>query len=68
MAKESTISKLEAHEKECALRYSFIEKQLQDIDSRLEKGNVRFSKLEAMIWGLYVVAAAFGASKYLGLG
>ncbi len=68
MAKESTISKLEAHEKECALRYGFIEKQLQDIDSRLEKGNVRFSKLEAMIWGLYVVAAAFGASKYLGLG
>ena len=68
MTKESTISKLEAHEKECALLYGFIEKQLEDIDSRLEKGNVRFSKLEAMIWGLYVVSAAFGASKYLGLG
>lgn len=68
MAKETTISKLEAHEKECALRYGFIEKQLGAIDSRMEKGNVRFSKLEVMIWGLYVVAAGFGASKYLGIG
>ena len=68
MAKASTISKLGAHEKECALRYQFIEKQLSVIDARLGSGNKRFSKLEAMIWGLYVVSAAFGASKYLGLG
>ena len=67
MAKATTISKLEAHEKECALRYKFMEKELNNIQNRLEKGNTRFSKLEAMIWGLYVVSAAFGASKYLGL-
>lgn len=67
MADETTISKLEAHEKECAIRYEYIERELKGIDTRLEKGNTRFSKLEAMIWGLYVVAAAFGAGKFMGL-
>ena len=67
MADDATISKLEAHEKECAIRYEYIERELKGIHSRLEKGNTRFSKLEAMIWGLYVVAAAFGAGKFMGL-
>ena len=66
MDKQSTISKLEAHEKECALRYQYIEKHLETIDKRLNSGSERFSKVEAMIWGLYVMGAAYGASKYMG--
>ena len=66
MASQSTISKLEAHEKECAIRYEYIEKNLQTIERRLNSGSERFKKLEAMIWGLYVMGAAFGASKYMG--
>tara|TARA_Y100000361_G_scaffold95500_1_gene85451 strand:+ start:3710 stop:3913 length:204 start_codon:yes stop_codon:yes gene_type:complete len=66
MDKQSTISKLEAHEKECAIRYQYIEKQLETIDRRLDNGSERFKKMEAMIWGLYVMGAAFGASKYMG--
>jgi hypothetical protein len=66
MDKQSTISKLEAHEKECAIRYQYIEKQLETIDRRLNGGSERFKKMEAMIWGLYVMGAAFGASKYMG--
>tara|TARA_R100000084_G_C4616542_1_gene130850 strand:+ start:309 stop:512 length:204 start_codon:yes stop_codon:yes gene_type:complete len=66
MDKQSTISKLEAHEKECAIRYQYIEKQLETIDRRLNSGSERFKKMEAMIWGLYVMGAAFGASKYMG--
>ena len=65
MDKQSTISKLEAHEKECAIRYQYIEKQLETIDRRLDNGSERFKKMEAMIWGLYVMGAAFGASKYM---
>lgn len=66
MDKQSTISKLEAHEKECAIRYQYIEKQLETIDRRLGNGSERFKKMEAMIWGLYVMGAAFGASKFMG--
>ena len=66
MDKQSTISKLEAHEKECAIRYQYIEKQLETIARRLDNGSERFKKMEAMIWGLYVMGAAFGASKYMG--
>lgn len=66
MDKQSTISKLEAHEKECAIRYQYIEKQLETIDRRLDNGSERFKKMEAMIWGLYVMGAAFGASKFMG--
>ena len=66
MDKQSTISKLEAHEKEFAIRYQYIEKQLETIDRRLDNGSERFKKMEAMIWGLYVMGAAFGASKYMG--
>lgn len=43
--KEATI-RIENHEKECALRYSNIEKQLDD-------GKRRFDKLEGLIWAIY---------------
>ena len=38
--------RIENHEKECALRYSNIEKQLDD-------GKKRFDKLEGLIWAIY---------------
>jgi len=43
--KDATI-RIENHEKECALRYSNIEKQLDD-------GKRRFDKLEGLIWAIY---------------
>jgi hypothetical protein len=44
--KESAISKIEAHEKECSIRY-------QNIEKRLEDGAARFDRLENMMWGVY---------------
>ena len=64
---EQALQKVETHEKECALRYKYIEKELKGLQVRLEKGNTRFTKLEAMIWGLYVVTAGFGMGKFMGL-
>lgn len=61
MARKSndSISRLEAHERECALRY-------KNIEDRLEKGHARFNKLEYMIWGLYgALAASIGIDKLL---
>ena len=40
------MDELEAHERECAIRYENIEK-------RLDAGSERFKRLENMIWGLY---------------
>ena len=43
---KDTMAKIEAHEKECAIRYANIEQRLTD-------GSKRFDKLENMIWGVY---------------
>lgn len=50
-----TISKLEAHERECVIRYENIEK-------RLESGSKRFDKLEHLIYGIYalIITSMFG--------
>ena len=52
---KETISKLEAHERECAIRY-------ENIDRRLESGSKRFDKLENLIYGLYglIIASMIG--------
>tara|TARA_A100001515_G_scaffold140139_1_gene135472 strand:+ start:2769 stop:2954 length:186 start_codon:yes stop_codon:yes gene_type:complete len=51
--------KIESHEKECALRYSNIEK-------RLDEGSKKFEKLEKMILGLYIAfAASLGIDKFI---
>ena len=44
---EKAIAQIEAHERECAVRYESIEK-------RLDSGSKRFDRLEMMIWGVYV--------------
>ena len=41
-------SELNAHERECAERYKRIEE-------RLESGNQRFTRLENMVWGIYLL-------------
>tara|TARA_R100000315_G_C5140764_1_gene80502 strand:+ start:369 stop:551 length:183 start_codon:yes stop_codon:yes gene_type:complete len=55
---KDTMVKIEAHEKECAIRYANIEQRLTD-------GSKRFDKLETMLWAVYpfivgaIVAASF---------
>lgn len=44
----SIASELEAHERECAIRY-------ENIDKRLEAGSEKFVRFEHMIWGLYAL-------------
>ena len=56
--KEALI-KLEAHERECAIRYEYIEK-------RLDEGSAKFKRLELFLWGLYgLIAASLGVDKLL---
>jgi len=43
---KEAITKLEAHERECTIRY-------ENIERRLEDGSKRFDKLENMIWAVY---------------
>ena len=50
---KESFAKIEAHERECTIRYENIEK-------RLDQGQVRFNKLENMIWGLYVLLITSG--------
>ena len=47
-AKES-LSKIEAHERECAIRYEYIEK-------RLDEGSAKFKRLETLILGTVILA------------
>ena len=44
---EQALNEVNAHEKECAIRYEAIER-------RLASGSQRFDRLESMIWGVYV--------------
>ena len=44
---QQAISKIEALEREVSIRH-------EEVERRLERGDKRFDKLEAMIWGVYV--------------
>ncbi len=43
---KEALSKIEAHERECAIRYEYIERQL-------DEGSAKFKRLETLIWGVY---------------
>ena len=43
---KEALLKLEAHERECAVR-------MRNIEKRLDEGSVRFNKSEMMLWGMY---------------
>jgi len=54
------MSKLETHEKECALRY-------KNIEERLDRGTERMNRIELSVYALYpFLVGLFLASKFLG--
>ena len=56
---ESNEHNLTSHERECAIRYELINKQLDD-------GSKRFDKLEAMIMSMYpFIVATIAVAEYL---
>jgi hypothetical protein len=58
---KQTISKLEAHERECAIRYENIEKRLDKGDKKFDAMDTKFTRL---IVGLYVlIAVAAGVDR-----
>ena len=59
MTDQDALSKIDTHEKECALRFKAIEE-------RLERGSQRMNRLEVSIWGVYpfILASVFLA-RYL---
>tara|TARA_R110002110_G_scaffold409704_1_gene632233 strand:- start:484 stop:669 length:186 start_codon:yes stop_codon:yes gene_type:complete len=57
---KDAMAELNAHERECAIRYEYIEK-------RLEEGSAKFKRLERLLWGVYpfIAAIIIGAAKFL---
>lgn len=53
-----TQSQLEAHEKECAIRYAFVQEKLESLDKRMWR-------LEAMIMGSTVIIISLAASLFM---
>ena len=54
-----SISLLEAHERECAIRFQFIE-------DRLDEGSAKFKRLEGIMWGIYpLIITTLLASRYI---
>ena len=51
---KDALTKIETHEKECALRFKAIEE-------RLERGSARMDRMEMSIWGVYpfILASVF---------
>tara|TARA_R110000803_G_C11969059_1_gene319529 strand:+ start:439 stop:624 length:186 start_codon:yes stop_codon:yes gene_type:complete len=43
---KDALAELNAHERECIIRYEYIEK-------RLEEGSAKFKRLEMLLWGVY---------------
>ena len=43
---KEALAELNAHERECAIRYEYIEK-------RLDEGSAKFKRLEMLLWGIY---------------
>ena len=43
---KDALAELNAHERECAIRYEYIEK-------RLNEGSAKFKRLEMLLWGIY---------------
>ena len=57
---KDVLAELNAHERECAIRYEYIEK-------RLDEGSTKFKRLEMLLWGVYpfIVTIIIGAAKFL---
>tara|TARA_B110000208_G_scaffold26053_1_gene33853 strand:+ start:902 stop:1105 length:204 start_codon:yes stop_codon:yes gene_type:complete len=58
--------KLEAHERECAVRMVSIDEKFQNIEKRLDEGSLRFKKSEMMLWGMYpLIIGLFLVEKFV---
>jgi|TARA_R110000751_G_scaffold33577_7_gene83587 hypothetical protein len=58
--------KLEAHERECAVRMVSIDEKFQNIEKRLDEGSIRFKKSEMMLWGMYpLIIGLFLVEKFV---
>jgi hypothetical protein len=56
---QEALSEIKTHQRECAVRYEYIEK-------RLDEGSEKFKRLEMLIWGVYpFIAASIFATKFL---
>ena len=56
---QEALSEIKTHQRECAIRYEYIEK-------RLDEGSAKFKRLEMLIWGVYpFIAARIFATKFL---
>jgi len=56
---QEALAEIKAHERECAIRYEFIEK-------RLDEGSEKFKRLERLIWGVYpFMVATILAARFL---
>lgn len=61
---KEALLKLEAHERECAVRMLVIDERTQAIEKRLDAGADRFKKTEYMLWGIYpLIIGLFGMDK-----
>jgi len=55
---EELLARIEGHERECAVRYEMINKQLED-------GTKRFDKLERMVMSIYpFIIASIVVAEY----
>ena len=56
---QEALSEINAHQRECAVRYENIEK-------RLDEGSAKFKRLEMLLWGFYpCMIVTIVASKFL---
>jgi|TARA_R110001599_G_scaffold95276_2_gene247151 hypothetical protein len=56
---KDALSEIRTHERECTIRYKYIEK-------RLDEGSEKFKRLEALIWGVYpFIFGSIILSKFL---
>ena len=56
-ATKETMQKLEAHERECAIRYENIEKRLDKGDAKFDAMDAKFTKYILGLYALIIVAS-----------
>ena len=57
---QEALSEIKAHQRECAVRYEYIQRRLDD-------GSEKFKRLEMLLWGVYpfIVATVIGVAVLL---
>jgi hypothetical protein len=52
---KEALLKLEAHERECAVRMQAIEEKFERIEKRLDDGSAKFDRFDMIARGMYVL-------------